>query len=59
MVRVAQRVTKGTGLDACGVDSLCTVRFMAVDDQIAILGSGNQGASPELSFLPFSQRPLS
>jgi hypothetical protein len=25
-----------------------------VDDQIAILGSGNQGARTELSFLPFS-----
>ena len=45
---------QGTGLGDCGVDSLCTVRFIAVDDQIAILGSGNQGARTELYFLPFS-----
>jgi hypothetical protein len=33
---------RGTGLDD-DVDFFCTVKFMSVDDQIAILGSGNHG----------------
>jgi hypothetical protein len=31
----------------------CTVKFMSVDDQIAILGSGNHGRRPNF-FSPFS-----
>ena len=50
-------MAKGTGLDDSGVDFFCTVKFMAVDDRIAILGSGNQGARPE-SLPPFSLRHL-
>ena len=30
--------------------SFLTVKFMSVDDQIAILGSGNQGATPNFFF---------
>jgi hypothetical protein len=40
---------RGTGLDD-DVGFFCTVKFMSVDDQIAILGSGNHGMWPK--FIP-------
>jgi hypothetical protein len=43
---------RGAGLDD-DVGLFCTVKFMSVDDQIAILGSGNHGMRPNF-FPPFS-----